>query len=98
MIVIKLKEVKLAYERRVGKRCTWAELALRIGIPKDTLVAMANRENYNTTLHKVNMICKAMKVGVAEVLEYRPGAERKKPAEKRSASKLKATRKRKPRA
>ena len=84
MIIIKLKEAKLAYERRTGKRLTYGQLAERTGIPKDTLSAMGTRKNYNASLARLSIICRELAVTPGELLDL-PEPERTRIAALREA-------------
>lgn len=77
MIIIKLKEAKLAYERRAERRITYEQLEDLTGIAAGTLAAMASRKGYNATLDKIDTICDALDVPLQELLERRPTRAKK---------------------
>jgi DNA-binding Xre family transcriptional regulator len=84
VIEIKLKEVKHALARLLGKRVTYADLARWTGISKDTLSPMASRKNYNASLAILSIICRRLAVTPGELLDL-PEAEKADMAARREA-------------
>ena len=69
MIAIKLREAMEAYKRRTGERMTYAILAERSGIAKQTLHTIGSRDDYNATLTTLERICRALGVAPGDMLE-----------------------------
>ena len=69
MIAIKLREAMEAYKRRTGERMTYAILAERSGIAKQTLHTIGSRDDYNATLATLERICRALGVAPGDMLE-----------------------------
>ena len=76
VISVKLREAIGNYERRTGKRLTYAELAKRAGLSRATVEALGSRTTYNTTLQTIDRLCAVLECDVADLLEYRPSSRR----------------------
>ena len=76
VISVKLREAIGNYERRTGKRLTYAELAKRAGLSRATVEALGSRTTYNTTLQTIDRLCAVLECDVTDLLEYRPSSRR----------------------
>lgn len=66
------------YRERTGKRLTYAELAARIGLAASSLESISSRPSYNPSLKVIAKICGALECSVAELLELkRPAPKRR---------------------
>ena len=98
MLIIKLKEAILRYERKWDRNLSFEELSDMTGIPMDTLRSIASRRGYHTTMARLEKLCLALDVPIHDLLEIiddPPKSKRKKAKKKGPASKKK--RKKKPR-
>ena len=77
MIVVRLREQILAYEKRTGERLTYGELARRCGLSKATVETLGSRTSYNTTLATVDKLCAALECGLNDLLAYQPDKPKK---------------------
>jgi putative transcriptional regulator len=85
MVMIKLREAMLAYQRRTGERMTYERLAERTGIAKGTLEGIGSRRDYNATVHTLEKVCLALGVAFGELVEVTPDP----PKAKRAAGRKK---------
>ncbi len=69
MIVIKLREAMLAYGRKRGRKLTYEELEDKTGIPRDTLHSIGGRPGYHCSVARIEILCRALKVQVHDMLE-----------------------------
>ena len=69
MIIIKLKEAMLAYERRFNRSLSCDELSEMTGIPAETLRSIASRSGYHTTVARIEILCRALDVTLGNFLE-----------------------------
>ncbi len=69
MIIVKLKEAMLAYQRRTGEKITYEDLARVTGIASGTLQSIGSRQNYHPTWENVEKLCRALDVPLHEMLE-----------------------------
>ena len=60
------------YRTRTGQRMTYDQLSELTGLSTATLHSIGSRPGYNTTLEKVDRLCRALGCAVEELLEYRP--------------------------
>lgn len=89
MIVIKLKEAMLAYQRRTQEKITYQILADWTGIAHNTLSSIGGRPGYRTTMANLEKICIALDVTPGELLAIIPDKPRKsKKKKKRSRKKV----------
>lgn len=58
------------FEARTGVRPSYAELSEQTKISSDTLKSLATRESYNTTLHTLEKLGKALAVNPIKYLEW----------------------------
>lgn len=72
MIVVKIKEAMERFRYRTGERLTYAKLAERTGLSRGTIVAIASRPDYNTTLAAVEKLCEALECTPGDLLEIIP--------------------------
>lgn len=75
MIVVKVKEAMERYRYRTGKRLTYEKLAQMTGLAKPTIVAVASRMDYNTTLSTIEKLCRALECTPGDLLELLPDPE-----------------------
>ena len=75
MIVVKVKEAMERYRYRTGQRLTYEKLAERTGLAKPTIVAIASRLDYNTTLATIEKLCRALECTPGDLLELLPDPE-----------------------
>lgn len=74
MIIVKLKEAMLAYQRRTGEKITYQDLARMTGIAPGTLQSIGSRENYHPTWENVEILCLTLDVPLHDMLEMIPNA------------------------
>ena len=72
MIVVKIKEAMERYRYRTGERLTYAKLADRTGLARGTIVSIASRPDYNTTLATIEKLCEALECAPGDLLEIIP--------------------------
>ena len=77
MLIIKLKEAMLAYERRTQQKVTYKLLAEWTGISSETLQSVGSRRGYHTTMANLEKISLALEVAPGDLLEIIPDAPRK---------------------
>ena len=70
MIVVKLREAIVAFEKRTGTALTYADLAERTGMARATIETLGSRPHYNTTLATIDKLCEALGCGLSDLLEY----------------------------
>lgn len=70
MIKVNLRQAMVEYARRTGKRTTYAEIANATGLSKATLEALGSRNDYNTTLATIDLLCQHLRCDIATLLEY----------------------------
>jgi len=87
MIIIKLKEAMLAYERRCNRSLSCGELSEMTGIPADTLRSIASRSGYHTTVARIEILCRALDVTLGNFLEIIDDPPKRKRASKKSKKK-----------
>lgn len=87
MIVIKLKEAILAYERRWDRSLSYGELSQMTGIPANTLRSIASRRGYHTTIARLENICRALEVTPGDLLEIIDDPPKSKRTKKKSKKK-----------
>ncbi len=83
MVIIKLKEAILAYQRRTGRRLSYEDLASLTGLAVGTLQSIATRQNYHPTLANVEKLCLALEVRIQDFLDIIPDPPKPKRAPKR---------------
>lgn len=83
MIVVKLKEAMLAYQRRTGEKITYEGLAQKTGIAAGTLQSIGSRQNYHPTWENVEKLCLALDVPLHEMLELIPDPPKPKRASRK---------------
>ncbi len=74
----------LAYKRRTGERMTYEILAGRTGLAAGTLQNMGSRPRYHASLATLAMICKALDVTPADLLELIDDPPKAKRAKKKT--------------
>ena len=72
MIVVKVKEAMERYRYRTGERLTYEKLAELTGLARPTIVAIASRLDYNTTLTTIEKLCVALECTPCDLLELMP--------------------------
>ena len=82
MIIVKLKEAMLAYQRRTGEKITYEDLARMTGIASGTLQSIGSRKNYHPTWENVEKLCLALDVPLHDMLELVPDPPKSKPKRK----------------
>ena len=87
MIIIKLKEAMLAYERRFNRSLSCDELSEMTGIPADTLRSIASRSGYHTTVARIEILCRALDVTPGDFLEIIDDPPKRKRSKKKSKKK-----------
>ena len=60
MLTFDLRKLIDEYEARTGVRMSYQELASLTGVSPDTLKSLAARQNYNATLHLIEVISSAL--------------------------------------
>ncbi len=97
MIIIRLSEAKLDYQRRNHTRMTYPKLSKLTGIATQTLRSIGSRKGYNTSLANVEKICRALDVPLHDMLEMidYPPASKTKPKSKPSQKLKKITKRKK---
>jgi DNA-binding Xre family transcriptional regulator len=68
---VQLRECLDVYERRTGRRPTYAELAAKTGLSEDTIRSVASRAEYNVTLRTIERLCTALDVDPSELLVWK---------------------------
>ena len=87
MIVIKLKEAMLRYERRKHEKLGYRELADTTGIPIETLRSIASRPGYHPTVARIEVLCRALEVTPGFLLEIIDDPPKQKKRNKKKAKK-----------
>ncbi len=83
MIIVKLKEAMLAYQRRTGEKITYERLAEMTEIAPGTLQSIGSRQNYHPTWENVEKLCLALGVPLHEMLELIPDPPKAKRTKKK---------------
>lgn len=76
MIKVNLRQAMVDYARRTGTRTTYAEIAKETGLSKATLEALGSRNDYNTTLATIDLLCEYLGCDIATLLEHQPDAKK----------------------
>jgi len=71
MIIIKLKEMKLMQERKLGRSITWKEISEETNIPTNTLSRISRLEGYNINMKDLDALCKYFKISPGDLLEQK---------------------------
>ena len=72
MIKVNLRQAMVDYARKTGTKTTYAEIAKATGLSKATLEALGSRDDYNTTLATIDLLCEYLECDVATLLEHQP--------------------------
>ena len=72
VIVVKLRSAMERYRHRTGQRLTYDKLAERTGLSRATIVSIATRADYNTTLATIEKLCEALDCQPGDLLEILP--------------------------
>ncbi len=72
VIVVRLREMISAFEKRTGEKLTYAKLAERSGIARATIESLASRPAYNATLETIDKLCGALGCGLTDLVDYQP--------------------------
>jgi DNA-binding Xre family transcriptional regulator len=69
MIKVLLREALDRCEAQTGRRFTYEALAAETGISLATLQSLGSRAGYNTTLHTIEKLCRALGCQPGDLLE-----------------------------
>ena len=69
MIVIKLKEAMLRYGRQRDVILTYEHVSQMTGIAAETLRSIGSRRGYHCSVARIETLCRALNVGLHEMLE-----------------------------
>jgi putative transcriptional regulator len=72
MLKFDLKHLLDDYEAKTGLRMSYDDIAEATGISKDTLKALASREDYNTTLQTISKISNTVNASPLKYLTWKP--------------------------
>lgn len=78
MIKVNLRQVMAEYAQKTGAKTTYAEIAQATGLSKATLEALGSRNDYNTTLATVDILCEHLQCDLSSLLEYQPATQKDK--------------------
>lgn len=65
-----LKDALRCYEAKTGIHMTYEVLAISTGISVDTIKSMATRDDYNSSLKNIALICEAIHCNPIEYLDW----------------------------
>ncbi len=82
MIIVKLKEAMLDYDRRKHEKMTYERLARMTGIAVTTLQSIGSRRNYHPTWANVERLCRALDTPLHKMLEMIDDPPKRKRARK----------------
>lgn len=69
VIVVRLREMIHAFEKRTGQRLTYAQLAARSGVARATVESLGSRRGYNATLDTVDKLCEALGCDLTDLVQ-----------------------------
>ncbi len=90
MILVKLTAAMERYEQRIERPMTYDKLAKRTGISAQTLSSIASRPGYKPGLATIEKLCRALDVGLHEMLEMIDDPPKSKRKRKSKAKKKKS--------
>lgn len=71
----RLKDALLDYEAKTGIRITYEALSRRTDISVDTLKSMASRDDYNSSLKNIALVCDVIHCNPIEYLYWNNSKE-----------------------
>ena len=90
MIIIKLKEAMLRYEREHSVTLTYGDVFNMTGISAETLRSIGSRPGYHCSLGRIETICLALNVDLGDMLEMKADQPKTKQKRKSKAKKKKS--------